>query len=83
MFKKEIYFKKTEDVKELLADLNKCDETAFIQVEEFPSGTFTDKNGTTQALFQMYIDDHKNGEFQIFISRKLKEWLIEKEILLL
>ena len=82
MFEKEIYYKKSEDVKKHLTDLNKCDETAFIQVEEFPSGNFTDKNGTKQALFKMYIDDDKNGEFQIFISRKLKEWLIEKEILL-
>ena len=82
MFEKEIYYKKSEDIKELLTDLNKCDEAAFIQVEEFPSGSFTDKNGITQALFEMYINDDKNGEFQIFISRRLKEWLIEKEVLL-
>ena len=82
MFKKEIYFKKQDDVKELLASLQQCEDSAFIQVEEFPSGTFTDNKGNVQALFKMYVDDYKNGEFQILISRKLKEWLIEKEVLL-
>ena len=77
MFEKEIYFKKQEDVKELLESLKQCPDTAFIQVEEFPSSTFTDKDGKTQALFKMYIDEE-----QIFISRRLKEWLIEKEVLI-
>ena len=77
MFEKEIYFKKQDDVKELLESLQQCEETAFIQVEEFPSGTYTDKNGNVQALFKMYVDD-----YQLFISRKLKEWLVEKEVLL-
>ena len=78
MFEKEIYLKRPDDVKELLASLQKCDASAFIQVEEMPSSTFTDKNGNVQALFKVWIDD----EYQIFISRRLKEWLIEKEILL-
>ena len=82
MFEKEIYLKRPDEVKELLKSLQQCDESAFISVEEFPSGTFKDKNGETQALFKMYVDDPQKGEFEIFISRKLKEWLIEKEVLL-
>ncbi len=78
MFEKEIYLKRPDDIKELLESLKKCPDDAFIQVEEFPSGTFTDKNGATQALFKMYV----NEDYQIFISRRLKEWLIKKEILL-
>ncbi|MBQ8229689.1 MAG: hypothetical protein IJZ32_03225 [Clostridia bacterium] len=77
MFEKEIYLKRKNDIKELLQSLNECPDEAFIQVEEFPSGTFTDKDGSTQALFKMYID-----EIQIFISRRLKEWLVEKEVLI-
>ena len=77
MFEKEIYLKRPNDVKELLESLKQCPDTAFIQVEQFPTGTFTDKDGKTQALFTMYIDEE-----QIFISRRLKEWLIEKEVLI-
>ena len=72
-----MYFKRTEDVKSLLADLQKCPDDAMIQVEEFPSRTYTDSKGNVQALFTMYVDD-----YQVLISRKLKEWLIEKEVLL-
>ena len=82
MFDKEIYRKNKDEVKELLASLQQCDESALISVEDFPTGTFKDKNGETQALFKMYVDDPKEGEFEILISRKLKEWLIEKEVLL-
>jgi len=59
MFDKEIYRKKQDDVKELLESLQQCDESALISVEDFPSGTFKDKNGETQALFKMYVDDVK------------------------
>lgn len=82
MFDKEIYRRNPDEVKELLTSLQKCDESAFISVEEFPSGTFKDAKGETQALFKMYVDDPQKGEFQIFISRCLKEWLIKKEVLL-
>ena len=79
MFQKEIYLKRTSDIKELLESLKQCPDEAFIQVEEFPSSTFTDKDGNTQALFKVYIDEI---DVQFFISRRLKEWLVEKEILL-
>lgn len=82
MFDKEIYRKKQDEVKELLASLQQCDESALISVEDFPSGTFKDAKGETQALFKMYVDDPQKGEFEVFISRRLKEWLIEKEVLL-
>ena len=79
MFEKEIYLKRPNDVKELLESLKQCPDEAFIQVEEFPSSTFTDKDGNTHALFKVYIDEIN---VQFFVSRRLKEWLVKKEILL-
>lgn len=77
MFNQKIYKKTKEDVKAILHALNESDDEAIIWVADLPSDKFIDSKGEVQALFLMSVGDE---EFKI--SRRLKEYLIEKEVLI-
>lgn len=71
-----IYKKNKADVHELLGLLSNATEDDFIEIEAYPSASFTNKGGEVVGVFNMYV-----GENKYKISRTLKEFLEDKDVL--